>query len=71
MTRPTQARQPPLMSKEKARVEASALSRPAQTKFLTFEKNGGAYHWMIMARSGETLARFASLATDDEAKQAR
>ncbi len=69
MTHPAQAPEP-LTAKEKARVAASALSRPAPTRFLTFEENGGAYHWMIVARSGETLARFASLARDDEARQA-
>jgi uncharacterized protein YegP (UPF0339 family) len=57
-------------ARRKARAAANALSKPASMKFLVFEDNGGAYHWTILASSGETLARSASFATYEDATQA-
>jgi uncharacterized protein YegP (UPF0339 family) len=57
-------------TKRKTRAAANALTKPASMKFLVFEDNGGAYHWTIVASSGETLVRSASFATYEEAKQA-
>ncbi len=69
MTRLAEAKQA-VTATGKARMAASALVREAPAKFLAFEEHGGVYQWMIVARSGETLVRFASHAIYDEAKQA-
>jgi uncharacterized protein YegP (UPF0339 family) len=69
MTRYTQLIQA-VDSVRKARAAASATPEPASMKFVVFEDNGGAYHWTIVADSGETLVRSASFATYDEAAQA-
>ncbi len=69
MTRLAQAT-PTVTARRKARAAASALSKPALMKFLIGEDNGGAYHWTIVASSGETLVRSESFATYDEAIQA-
>jgi uncharacterized protein YegP (UPF0339 family) len=57
-------------AKRKARAAANALSKPASMKFLVSQDNGGAYHWTILAGSGETLVRSASFATYEDATQA-
>ena len=54
----------------KARAAENAGPEPASMKFVVFEDNGGAYHWTIVADSGETLVRSASFPTHDEAAQA-
>jgi uncharacterized protein YegP (UPF0339 family) len=69
MTRSAPTTQP-LTAKRKARAAETALSKPASMKFLVFQDNGGAYHWTIVASSGETLVRSASFATYEDAKQA-
>jgi uncharacterized protein YegP (UPF0339 family) len=56
--------------RSKARAAGSTLPEPASMKFLVFEDNGGGYHWMILAGSGETLVRSASFATYEDAEQA-
>ncbi len=38
--------------------------------FFVFEDNGGGYRWTIVAGSGETLARSASFASYEDARQA-
>ena len=44
--------------------------RPASMEFLVLEDNGGAFHWAIVAASGERLVQSASFASYEEAKQA-
>ena len=57
-------------AKHRARARAGAVSAPASMKFLVFEDNGGAFHWAIVAASGERLVKSASFASFEEAKQA-
>jgi uncharacterized protein YegP (UPF0339 family) len=52
-----------------ARTRAHRGSRELM-EFLIFEDNGGAYHWTIVARDGETLARSGGFASYDDAEQA-
>jgi len=49
---------------------AGAVSAPTSMSFVVFEDNGGAYHWAIVAASGERLVKSASFASYEEAKQA-
>ncbi len=53
----------------KARAADSALSEPVSKTFLVFEDNSGGSHWRIVA-GDETLARSATSASYEEAKQA-
>jgi uncharacterized protein YegP (UPF0339 family) len=69
MTRPAKARHA-VAENGTAQAAARALPKPAATKFVVFEDNGGAYHWTIVTASGETLVRSASFASYEEAKQA-
>jgi len=69
MTRAAQAMQP-VAEKGKARTAARALAKPPPMKFLIVGDNGGAYHWTIVAGSGETLVRSAAFASHEEASQA-
>lgn len=48
---------------------AAAVSEPASTKFLSFEENCGAFHWAIVAASGDRLVRSANYASDGEARR--
>src|SRR5439155_24193870 len=43
---------------------------PASMKFLSFEENGGAFHWAIVAASGGHLVQSATFASYEQAKQA-
>jgi uncharacterized protein YegP (UPF0339 family) len=43
---------------------------PASTGFLVFEENGGAFHWAIVAASGDHLVQSATFGSYVEAKQA-
>jgi uncharacterized protein YegP (UPF0339 family) len=43
---------------------------PASTEFLVFEESGGAFHWAIVAASGDHLAQSATFVSYEEAKQA-
>jgi uncharacterized protein YegP (UPF0339 family) len=56
-------------AKQLARRPAHVRS-PESMEFLTFEDNGGAYHWTIVASDGETLARSRGFASYDDAEQA-
>lgn len=39
-------------------------------KFLSFEENGGAFHWAIVAASGDRLLQSATFVSYEQAKQA-
>ena len=54
----------------KHRAGARAVSAPASMKFLAFEENGGAFHWAIVAASGDPLVQSASFASYEGAIQA-
>jgi uncharacterized protein YegP (UPF0339 family) len=43
---------------------------PASMEFLIFEENGGAFHWAIVAASGDDLVQSATFGSYEEAKQA-
>jgi uncharacterized protein YegP (UPF0339 family) len=43
---------------------------PKSMQFVMFEDNGGAYHWMLVAGDGATLAQSGSFASYDDAEQA-
>ncbi len=68
MTRSTQLT-PAVSGQTKRRAGARAVSPPA-SKFLSFEENGGAFHWAIIAASGERLVPPATSASYEAAKQA-
>ncbi len=53
----------------KRRAGARAVS-PLASKFLSFEENGGAFHWAIIAAGGDRLVPSATSASYEEAKQA-
>jgi hypothetical protein len=53
----------------KRRTDARGVSAPASMNFLSFEENGGAFHWAIVA-AGDRLMPSATLASYEEAKQA-
>jgi hypothetical protein len=69
MTRSTQLT-PTVSGQTKHRASARAMSPPASMRFLGFEANGGAFHWAIIAASGDRLMPSATLACYEEAKQA-
>jgi hypothetical protein len=54
----------------KHRAGARGMSAPASMKFLSFEENGGAFHWAIVAASGDRVVESATLASYEEAKEA-
>jgi uncharacterized protein YegP (UPF0339 family) len=49
---------------------AAAVSESATIEFLVFEDNGGDYHWAILGRGGESLARSVPFATYEDAAHA-
>jgi hypothetical protein len=51
------------------RAGADGVSAPA-SKFLSFEENGGAFHWAIVAASGDRLVPSATFMSYQQAKQA-
>ena len=53
----------------KRRAGARAVSAPA-SEFLSFEENGGAFHWAIVAASGDRPGESATSASYERAKQA-
>ena|ERR1700729_1375458 len=57
-------------ARTKHRAGIRAVSAPATMKFLAFEENGGAFHWAIVAASGNRLVQSASFASDEGAIQA-
>jgi hypothetical protein len=52
------------------RAGARGMSAPASMKFLSFEEGGGAFHWAIVAASGDRAVESATLVSYEEAKQA-
>jgi hypothetical protein len=49
---------------------AADANVPASMEFLMFEENGGAFHWAIVAASGDHFVPPATFASYEEAKQA-
>ena len=47
-----------------------AVSKPRSMEFVTFEDNGGRYHWTIVAGNGEILAQSDGFASCQDAEQA-
>jgi uncharacterized protein YegP (UPF0339 family) len=47
-----------------------AVSKPRSMEFVTFEDNGGRYHWTIVAGNGEILAQSDGFASYQDAEQA-
>jgi len=43
---------------------------PPASKFLSFEENGGAFHWAIVAAGADRLAPSATFASYEQATQA-
>src|SRR5207302_8085112 len=56
--------------KTKHRAGARGVAAPASMEFLSFEDNGGAFHWAIVAASGDRLVQSATFTSYEEAKQA-
>jgi hypothetical protein len=50
--------------------DARGVFAPALMKFISFEDNGGAFHWAIVATSGDRPVQSATFASYTEAKQA-
>ena len=48
---------------------AADANVPASIEFLMFEENGRAFHWAIVAASGDHLVPSATFASYEEAKQ--
>jgi hypothetical protein len=67
MTRSTQLTQ---AGQTKHRAGARGVSAPASMKFLSFEENGGDFHWAIVTASGDDRVQSATLVSYEEAKQA-
>jgi hypothetical protein len=68
MTRATQLTRA-VSGQTKRRAGADGMSAPASMKFLSFEENGGAFHWAIAA-SGDRPGESATFASCQQAKQA-
>ena len=68
MTRSTPLTQA-VSEQTKRRAGARAVS-PQASKFLSFEENGGAFHWAIIAAGGDRLVPSATSAPYEQAKQA-
>ena len=49
---------------------AGAVSKPKSMEFVTFEDNGGRYHWRIVAGDGRILAQSQGFASHQDAEQA-
>jgi uncharacterized protein YegP (UPF0339 family) len=49
---------------------AGAASERGSMQFLSFEDNGGAFHWALVAASGDHLVQSASFVSYEQAKQA-
>jgi hypothetical protein len=54
----------------KHRAGARGVAAPASLKFLSFEENGGAFHWAVVAAGGDRLVPSATFASYQQAKQA-
>jgi hypothetical protein len=68
MTRSTPITQT-VRGQTRRRAGAHAVAARA-SKFLSFEENGGAFHWAIIAASGDRVVESATLVSYEEAKQA-
>ena len=68
MTRSTQLTQI-VRGQTRRRAGVRAVSPPAST-FLSFEENGGAFHWAIIAAGGDRLVQSATFVSYEEARQA-
>jgi hypothetical protein len=69
MTRSTQLTQA-VSGQTTHRAGARGVSAAASMKFLSFEENGGGFHWAIVAASGDRLVQLATFASYHQAKQA-
>jgi hypothetical protein len=69
MTRSTQLTRA-VSGQTKRRAGARDASPPASMRFLSFEDNGGAFHWAVVATSADRLVPSATFASYEEAKQA-
>ena len=69
MTRSMPPTQKTISGQTKRRAGAHAVSPPAST-FLSFEENGGAFHWAIIAAGGDRLVQSATFVSYEEARQA-
>jgi hypothetical protein len=58
------------VARTKHRAGAAAVSEPASMKFLTFEENYGAFHWAIVAASGDRLVQSVNYGSYEEARLA-
>jgi uncharacterized protein YegP (UPF0339 family) len=47
-----------------------AVPMPKAMEFVTFEDNGGRYHWRIVAGNGRILAQSQSFASHQDAERA-
>jgi hypothetical protein len=68
MTRSTPLRQT-VRGQTRRRAGVRAVSPPA-SKFVSFEENGGAFHWAIIAAGGDRLIPSATFASYEQATQA-
>ncbi len=69
MTRSTQLTHA-VSGQTKRRAGAGDVCAPGSMKFLSFEENGGAFHWAIVAASGDRFVPSATFASYEEARQA-
>jgi hypothetical protein len=69
MTRSTRLT-PAVSGQTKHRAHAGAASALGSLKFLSFEDNGGAFHWAIIGASGDRPGESATSASYEQAKQA-
>lgn len=69
MTRSTQLTQV-VSGQTKHRAGARGVPAPVSTKFLSFEDNGGAFHWALVADSGDRPVQSATFVSYEQAKQA-
>jgi hypothetical protein len=69
MTRSTQLTQA-VSGQTKHRAGARGVSARGSLKFLSFEENGGAFHWALVATGGDRPGESATFVSYEEAKQA-
>jgi hypothetical protein len=60
---------PAVSGQTKHRAHAGAASARRSLQFLSFEDNGGAFHWAIIGASGDRLVQAATYASYEQAKQ--
>jgi hypothetical protein len=69
MTRSTQLTHA-ISGQTKRRAGTDGMSAPGSMKFLSFEENGGAFHWTIVAAGGDRFVPSATFVSSEEARQA-